>query len=330
MILKSTIVENNLSTLKDYNPVIFYGENEGLKNDLKEQIKIKAKTAEIITLFQEEILQKKNLLEKETSNLSLFESKKIILINEANDKLYDIIIDINETNSKDCKIIIFSDVLEKRSKLRSYFEKNNKVGIIACYKDNKAQLKDYILKRLSEFKGVNNEIIEYLIENSNHEREVIRNEITKIEGYFIDKIINRSQLEQLLNYKKTSNINELINASLLKNIKDLNTILGNQLIFETDIFNYLFKLDQKISTLLQIKINQKNSESNLSSIIEKMRPPIFWKDKPDYTNISNIWSLEKLKKLKNKISEIELFMKSKSEIKKEIILKKLLVEIAEQ
>ena len=60
-----------------------------------------------------------------------------------------------------------------------------------------------------------------------------------------------------------------------------------------------------------------------------MRPPIFWKDKPDYTNISNIWSLEKLKKLKNKISEIELFMKSKSEIKKEIILKKLLVEIAE-
>ena len=77
MILKSTIVENNLSTLKDYNPIIFYGENEGLKNDLKEQIKIKAKTAEIITLFQEEILQKKNLLEKETSNLSLFESKKL-------------------------------------------------------------------------------------------------------------------------------------------------------------------------------------------------------------------------------------------------------------
>ncbi len=329
MILKSTIVENNLSTLKDYNPVIFYGENEGLKNDLKEQIKIKAKTAEIITLFQEEILQKKNLLEKETSNLSLFESKKIILINEANDKLYDIIIDINETNSKDCKIIIFSDVLEKKSKLRSYFEKNNKVGIVACYKDNKAQLRDYILKRLSEFKGVNNEIMEYLIENSNHEREVIRNEITKIEGYFIDKIINRPELERLLNYKKTSDVNELINASLLKNRKSLNTILGNQLIFETDIFNYLFKLDQKISTLLQIKINQKNSESNLSSIIEKMRPPIFWKDKPDYTNISNIWSLEKLKKLKNKISEIELFMKSKSEIKKEIILKKLLVEIAE-
>ena len=81
MILKSKIIENNLSTLKDYNPIIFYGENEGLKNDLKEQIKIKAKTAEIITLFQEEILQKKNLLEKETSNLSLFESKKIILIN---------------------------------------------------------------------------------------------------------------------------------------------------------------------------------------------------------------------------------------------------------
>ena len=64
MILKSTIVENNLSTLKDYNPVIFYGENEGLKNDLKEQIKIKAKTAEIITLFQEEILQKKKLARK--------------------------------------------------------------------------------------------------------------------------------------------------------------------------------------------------------------------------------------------------------------------------
>ena len=36
MILKSKIIENNLSTLKDYNPIIFYGENEGLKNENKE------------------------------------------------------------------------------------------------------------------------------------------------------------------------------------------------------------------------------------------------------------------------------------------------------
>ena len=75
MILKSSIVENNLSSLKEYNPILFYGENNGLKNDLKEQIKIKAESSEVITLFQDEILQKKDLLEKETNNLSLFETK---------------------------------------------------------------------------------------------------------------------------------------------------------------------------------------------------------------------------------------------------------------
>jgi len=329
MILKSSIVENNLSSLKEYNPILFYGENDGLKNDLKEQIKIKAGSSEVITLFQDEILQKKDLLEKETNNLSLFETKKIILINEANDKLYDIILNLNKKSSKDCKIIIFSESLEKKSKLRSYFEKEKTVGIIACYKDNKPQLRDYILKRLSEFKKVDNNTIEYLIENSNHEREVIRNEITKIKSFFIDKIIKRDELEELLNYKKTSDVNELINASLLKNKKSLNNILGNQLILDTDIFNYLFKLDQKISTLLQIKLNQKISENSLGSVIEKIKPPIFWKDKPDYTNISKIWSLDKLETLRKKISEIELILKSKSEIKKEIILKKLLVEIAE-
>jgi len=329
MILKSSIVENNLSSLKEYNPILFYGENDGLKNDLKEQIKIKAGSSEVITLFQDEILQKKDLLEKETNNLSLFETKKIILINEANDKLYDIILNLNKKSPKDCKIIIFSESLEKKSKLRSYFEKEKTVGIIACYKDNKPQLRDYILKRLSEFKKVDNNTIEYLIENSNHEREVIRNEITKIKSFFIDKIIKRDELEELLNYKKTSDVNELINASLLKNKKSLNNILGNQLILDTDIFNYLFKLDQKISTLLQIKLNQKISENSLGSVIEKIKPPIFWKDKPDYTNISKIWSLDKLETLRKKISEIELILKSKSEIKKEIILKKLLVEIAE-
>ena len=329
MILKSTTVENNLSLLKELNLILLYGENVGLKNDIKEKIKLKAKDSEIIILFQEEILQKKNLLEREINNLSLFDIKKIIIINEANDKIFETISSLEDQFFQSCKVMIFSDVLEKRSKLRNYFEKEKKVGIIPCYKDNKIQLKDYIFERLKGYKGLGIEIVNMLIDNSNCERETVRNEITKIQGFYLDKMLDKNSLERLLNYKKTTDENEIIDASLSKKSKDLNNLLGSQLILENDIFKYIFKLDQKISTLIQIKLNQKNNNS-IDEAIEKIKPNIFWKDKPNYINQAKVWELHDLILIREKISEIELIMKSKSEIKKEVLFKNLLVEVAKK
>ena len=111
MIFKSYLVENDLSLLKDKNIILLYGENTGLKDDLKRNIIENNINREIIKLNQDDILKNNFLLDNEIMNLSLFNNKKIILIDNITDKFFNLI----EKNVKqdNCKICLFSGALEK-------------------------------------------------------------------------------------------------------------------------------------------------------------------------------------------------------------------------
>ena len=52
MIYKSYIVEQNIKDLKE-NCILFYGENLGLKNEIKDKIRVHNKDSEIIIFNQE-------------------------------------------------------------------------------------------------------------------------------------------------------------------------------------------------------------------------------------------------------------------------------------
>jgi len=132
MILKSYILEQSFQSINNYKLFLFYGENQGLKKEFKEKLRIKNKGQEILNLFQDEIIKNKNILVNEIKNKSLFNEKKIIFINQVNDKILDTIDEIIES-MQDEKIFLFSDILDKKSKLRSYFEKSKSCGITPCY-----------------------------------------------------------------------------------------------------------------------------------------------------------------------------------------------------
>ena len=136
---KSYLLENNIDLLKN-NLVLFYGENLGLKNDLKNKIKHNNKDASFINFDQEDVLKDKEQFFTEILNLSLFNEKKIIFINQANDKFIDTIKEI-ESKIINQKLFLFCEILEKRSKLRNYFEKNENLGIVPCYSDNEISIK---------------------------------------------------------------------------------------------------------------------------------------------------------------------------------------------
>ena len=91
MIFKSYLVENDLSLLKDKNIILLYGENTGLKDDLKRNIIENNINREIIKLNQDDILKNNFLLDNEIMNLSLFNNKKIILIDNITDKFFNLI-----------------------------------------------------------------------------------------------------------------------------------------------------------------------------------------------------------------------------------------------
>ena len=87
MILKSFLVEKNISLLDKYSFVLFYGENTGLKDEIKFEIKKKYKNYEQINLLQDEIVKNEKLLDEQIHNTSLFSKNKLIFINEVSDKI---------------------------------------------------------------------------------------------------------------------------------------------------------------------------------------------------------------------------------------------------
>ena len=189
MILKSYIVEQKIETLNNYRATLIYGENNGVKSDIKEKIKHENKESEIITFFESDILRS-NLLYENVINQSLFSEKKIIFIHEASDKIFDKIKESLEEENIDIKIYLFSGNLEKKNKIRSYFEKGKEVAIFACYEDNERTLMTYIHSELKGFKDVTGEIVNLIIRNSDMDRRVIKNELDKIKIFFKDKQID--------------------------------------------------------------------------------------------------------------------------------------------
>ena len=146
MIFKSYILEENNKNF-DKKAYLFYGENLGLKNDLKKKVKSQFKENEIIIFFQENLIQKEYLLIEEIKNISLFEKEKIFLIENVNDKILEVIkeaLPILENQ----KVFLFAESLDKKSKVRSFFEKSEICGAVACYPDNEITIKKILAKEL--------------------------------------------------------------------------------------------------------------------------------------------------------------------------------------
>ena len=148
MIHKSYLIEEDFNKIKN-NIVLFYGENFGLQTDFKSTIKKIYNKNKILYLDQEQTIKSSSLLYNELNNQSLFEDNTIIIINNVNDKFLNIIMDV--LNYKRNKIYLFSGIL-KKSKIRIFFEKEEQLDIVPCYKDNLLSLKS-IIERIKKYKN---------------------------------------------------------------------------------------------------------------------------------------------------------------------------------
>ncbi len=328
MILKSYIVENDLSILQKFKTVLFYGENEGAKDDFKKKIIKGNNDSEIINIFHDEVFKNKELLNNLTTNASLFSQKKVIFIHEASDKIFDLILDSIENIKEDTKIFIFSNILEKKSKLRNFCEKSDKVGIIACYQDTEITLRKYINTNLKMCKGLTPEITNIIIQNSNLNRKIIKDEIVKIQNYFVKKTINKNDLEELLNINTNSHFSELADAALKGNKSELNKLMGEIDFLQEETFFYLNLITNKVFKLKEIK--QENLDKRGEDLLlEKMKNKIFWKDRPNFIAQLKKWDKYKLENLLKNITKTELILKRNSFIKKDTLVKNLLIEICD-
>ena len=322
MIYKSYLIEQNIKQIKEY-IALFYGENLGLKNEIIDKIRSNNSDSEIINLTQDEILKNDNILINEIKNISLFQKTKIFLINQTNDKFLPIIKNIEKYNEH--TIFLFADILDKKSKLRNYFEKSNELATVACYQDNETTIKKLILSRLGKFQGLTPFNINLIVESCNLDRMKLLNEIDKIKSCFQDKNIEKNKLEALLNTRYNDHFNSLRDQALNGNKIQTNKLLNVTVIDEDKNFYYLNAINQRLTKLKEL--NELAVSKDIDQAVNLIKPPIFWKDKPNFISQSKKWNKFKIKEILNKTFNLEIQLKSNSDINKSLLIKKLIVDV---
>ena len=324
MIFKSYLIEKNINDLKN-KITLFYGENLGLKEEFKNRIRKNFNKAHIISLVQEEILKNNDLFYEKLLNESLFENQKVFFIDQVNDKVLTLIEDI-ENRLDNQKVFLFAEILDKKSKLRSYFEKSKDLSIVACYNDTKENLRKIILEKLKKFKGLSTENINIIL-SSGLNRVKLNNEIKKIETFFTNKELDGSKLSKLLNLNENDDFDILKDAALNGDKIKTNTLLNETLIEDSKIIFYLNSLNHRLNKLKEILMK---STKSAEDAINQIKPPIFWMDKPKILTQLKKWNSTKIRLVLNNTFEIEKTFKSSSSLNKNILIKKLIIDICNQ
>ena len=323
MIIKSYEVQKNKSNLSKYNFFLLYGENLGLKKDIRKFIKTGieqgSNNAEILFLYEDEILDDEENYYNLIYTGSLFSNKKIITIYEATDKIIKKISDVYDKYPENVFLIIFSEILEKRSKLRNFFEANKKAICIPCYLDSEKDLE--MIAQLELKKNnimLSQETINLLIEKSNSDRSNLRNEIGKIHSYSLNKKkLELTDIISLINFSGDYKSDIFINECLCGNIKQYKKIISELYVNTVNQILLLRILSNKIQRLIKIKAKE-NKSNSVDNLINAIKPTVFWKEKPLLKKQLSIWSLNNLKKIIDEINNIELLCKKNPQISKVI------------
>ena len=299
---------------------LFYGENEGHKNEIIED-KFKKKYTNSIYVYEEnEILKNQENFFNEILSKSFFEKEKLIIINRTTDKIKNLIDEIIEKKIDDIIIILNSNSLEKKSKLRILFEKNKDLMCVPFYADNNQTLNSIINFFFREKKiSISQQLINVLIERSRGDRKNLRNELQKIESFSLNKKnINFQEIIKLTNLADNYSASELIDHCLAKNTKKTVTILNENNYSDEDNMIIIKTLLNKLKRLLKIH-DLIDEKSNIDQAVSSFKPPIFWKDKPIVTQQLKSWGKKELKDLIFESNSVELLIKKNSAIAKNIL-----------
>ncbi len=306
--------------LKKYNYFLFYGNNEGLKEELVKNLFEINYPNKIHKYEEKEILDNKNEFFDNVLTKSFFDNEKLIIINRATDKIRLIIEELIDKNPADILFILNSTNLEKKSNLRKLFEKEKTVICVPFYEDNNQTLNSIISQFFRNKKiPISQQLINVIIERCRGDRKNLNNELAKIEGFSLNrKNISLQEIIKLTNLADNYSASELIDHSLAKNTKKTVTILNENNFSDEDNILIIRTLLARLKRLIKIYdlVDEKNS---IDQAVSSFKPPIFWKDKPLVAQQIQSWGKDKLKGLIYESNKIELLIKKNSSMGKNIL-----------
>ena len=294
----------------DVNFILLYGDNEGFKQKIIDEFFIKSFDGEIQKYEEDEIFLNYNDFISNLLNKSFFSDRKILIFSRTSEKILKFIEEIIEKKINDIKIIINSKTLDKKSKLRSFFEKQANCACIPFYEDDEKTLYQIANNFFNGNKiSISREMMNLIVERCRGDRQNLYNELEKISSLlFSKKKIGIDDLIKLTNLAENYSISELSDNCLAKNIGKVNKILNENKFSNDECILILRTLLFKTKRLLELSKNNINNR-NVDQTISSFRPPIFWKDKQIVKNQIISWKINDIENLIVKIKDTEIEVK---------------------
>ncbi len=289
---------------------LFYGENNGYKNQIIRNVFIDKFKGKIERYDESEIFNSYDSFVSGLTNKTFFDESKLILISRVSEKIIKFINEVLDRKINDINIVLNADILEKKSKLRKLFETDKNLICMPFYKDDTRTLIGLASIFFKNKKiSISQEAINIIVERSSGDRMYLENELNKISNFLVNKKkINIEEILILTNLAENYGISELADNCLAKNLKKINKIFSENIFSTDDCILIIRTLLLKSKRLLEIK-KTGCTNKNLDEIISNYRPPIFWKDKQIVKNQALKWNLKDSENLINKIYETELNIK---------------------
>ena len=309
MIIKLFDLKNK--KLSDFKSVLLYGVNQGYKSDVIKENFAHTFKGEILNLEENEILDNQSIFVEKLMNKSLFDEEKLIIISRSTNKILKFVEEFFEKKIENVKLIINAESLDKKSKLRSLFEKENDLACVPFYEDNQQSLSIYANSFLNEKKiKISREILNLVLERARGDRGNLKNELEKIEVLSITKKnLSTDDILKLTNLSENYNIFELVDNYLAKNQKMVSKIINENNFVNEDCILIIRALLSRSKRLLALK-KIESMNTNKDQVITSYKPPIFWKEKDMVKKQMSEWTEEEIKNKIYKLTDLEILIKS--------------------
>ena len=309
MIIKSFEVDQIRSI--NYKSILLYGVNQGFKDELIKSSILKDFSGEILKYDEPEVLDRSEIILESLLNGSLFNEQKLILVSRCSNKIYSFIEKFLEKDISQVLVVLNSENLDKKSKLRALYEKSKDLICVPFYEDNQQSLSIFANRYLqSKNIKLSREFLNLIIERSQGDRGNLKNELEKIENLSLTKKnISNEDIINITNLSENYTVFELVDNYLAKNQKKVSKIINENNFVNDDSIIILRTLLSRSKRLLKLK-NMQNINKSIDNTIAVFKPPIFWKEKDIVKQQMINWSEDEVKEKIYEISNLEILIKS--------------------
>lgn len=262
-----------------------------------------------LELTAEQLADDPALLSDELAAMSLMAPKRAILIREPDDAILDRIKDALAHRSRDNFLILYAtEALGRDSKLRHWAESAVEAACLPCYKDEGAGLEQFIRDSLRGYGlRAGNEVTRYLAHQLSGDRQIILNELEKLSLYVGDEAeeVSLDDVAASVGENNDRGFDELTVALAGGDVVGLCS-LSDRLLAEGNHGLLLVRAAMRyLARLEQIALKRATGMS-VDAAIEGLRPPVFFKAKPQLKAHAGRWSLDALATALARLQMLEL------------------------